>query len=191
MFHRLNRNLLRGDRCGTALESELRTGAALTALMLWVWRLPLPDWLRWLLLWLKNPHFVATVAAVIINERGEVLLFRHTYRRDLPWGLPGGWLERSEDPDKAIEREMMEEAGLTVRVLYPLIVGRDRNRRRLDVVYIARLEGGAFRPSQEVSEMRYFSAGALPVLSNHTRDIILMAMERVAQESGGEWCGIN
>lgn len=179
MFHRLNRNLLRGARRGAAVESGNRLGAALTALMLWVWRLPLPDWLRWLLLWLKNPHFLATVAAVIINERGEVLLFRHTYRRELPWGLPGGWLERNEDPDQAIEREIMEEAGLTVRVLYPLTVGRDYYRRRLDVVYIARLEGGAFRPSQEVVEMRFFAREELPALSNHTRQIILMGFERV------------
>lgn len=144
----------------------------LTRFFLWAWRAPLPDWLRWALIWLTNPKFVATVAAVVRNERGEVLLFHHTYRKQYPWGLPGGLLERNEDPALAIAREIQEESGLQVRVLGPLLITRDRRYPRLDIIYLAELAGGDFRPSQEVSQASFYPPGDLPNVSEDTRALI-------------------
>ena len=50
-----------------------------------------------------------TVGAVCVIERpdGAVLLVRHAYRRR--WGLPGGLLNRGEDPRVAAKREALEE----------------------------------------------------------------------------------
>jgi 8-oxo-dGTP diphosphatase len=146
-------------------------------LVLRLWRLPLPGFVRWGLVWLFNAKFIASVSAVVLNEAGEALLFLHTYRLDYPWALPGGWLQYGEDPALAIEREIMEESGLRVRVVRPLWVGRNHTLPSVDITFLACLEGGDFRPSLEVSEARYFPAGALPPLSAGSRALILKAVE--------------
>lgn len=144
--------------------------------LLWLWRAPFPDWLRWLFLWSIYPKYMATVAAVVLNRQGETLLFHHTYRREHPWGLPGGWLERNEEPAAAVQREIEEESGLCVRVLRPLWVGRETRRARLDIVFVAEVVGGSFRPSAEVDQAAYFSLEALPPLTRRARRLIQMAL---------------
>jgi ADP-ribose pyrophosphatase YjhB (NUDIX family) len=57
----------------------------------------------------------------IFNARGQVLLVKHVFRPLYPWGLPGGWLERGEDPARAVQRECAEELGLQVQVKQLLI----------------------------------------------------------------------
>lgn len=149
--------------------------------LLWLWRAPFPDWLRWMFLWVKYPKFVATVVAVILNERGETLLFHHTYRTEYPWGLPGGWMEFNEDPAEAVQREIEEESGLRVRVLRPLWIGSDPDRPRLDMAFLAEVEEGCFRPSDEVDQAAYFAPDAMPELTIRARRLIRTAYE-AAQE---------
>lgn len=146
-------------------------------LALWLWRAPLPGWLRALLMWTFNAKFVATVAAVLLNEQGEVLLFHHTYRRDFPWALPGGWLERGEDPELAIAREIHEEAGFSVRILRPLWVGRDKFYPRLDIVFLGQVEDGVFQASNEVDEARYFPINDMPPVGPGTLRLVQYAQE--------------
>ncbi|HEV2358378.1 MAG TPA: NUDIX hydrolase [bacterium] len=126
-----------------------------------VWRW-LPGWTRGALTWCLNAHFIVGAVAIIENGEGGVLLARHTYRRDAPWALPGGWVQRGEDPSNTIVREILEETGLTVEVLAPLAVQRE-SPRHLTIVYSARLAGGTFRASVEVSAVRFAPPGAWPV----------------------------
>lgn len=150
-------------------------------LLLWIWRLPIPDWVRLVLMTLANPRFVVTASAVVFNERGEVLLFKHTYRSGEPWGLPGGFIKRNEEPSAAVTREVEEESGLDVMVGQPLYVGRDAYFPCVNVIYTARLRGGEFRPSAEVCEARCFAFQDLPPLSPDTRRYIEMAVEEYGQ----------
>ena len=50
-------------------------------------------------------------AAVIFDDRGRVLLVRHTYGR-LNWNPPGGIALPGEEPTAAAARELEEETGL-------------------------------------------------------------------------------
>ena len=52
------------------------------------------------------------VAAVIVNDRGEVLLQRRS--DDGRWGLPGGAMEPGEEPAETLVREVREETALEV-----------------------------------------------------------------------------
>jgi 8-oxo-dGTP diphosphatase len=56
--------------------------------------------------------------ALIADGAGRVLLTREPDRRGEagPWLLPGGGVEHGEHPEQAVVREVMEEAGLRVRV---------------------------------------------------------------------------
>ena len=56
------------------------------------------------------------VAAVIVHDR-RVLLFRHVFWTAARWGLPGGGIERGEDAETAIRREVREECGLEIEIV--------------------------------------------------------------------------
>lgn len=83
--------------------------------------------LRWLLalgvrLWVPR-HHVGAVGA-IFNDTGQILLVEHIFRPHYPWGLPGGWVERGEDPAKAVRRELEEELKLQVEIKQLLLCER-------------------------------------------------------------------
>jgi ADP-ribose pyrophosphatase YjhB (NUDIX family) len=108
------------------------------------------------------PKFLVGAVAVILGEDNKVLLFRHTYRDEYPWGLPGGWLKMQESAVDAVEREIFEESGYEIRALYPLVIGGDPGQRRLDLIFLCEFAGGTFRPSGEVAEARFFAPDSLP-----------------------------
>jgi 8-oxo-dGTP pyrophosphatase MutT (NUDIX family) len=75
--------------------------------------------LRWslrLAVKLLAPRNYVGVVGVVFDQRGRVLLAEHVFRTDFAWGLPGGWLERGEDPTQAIQREIEEELNIKVQV---------------------------------------------------------------------------
>jgi 8-oxo-dGTP diphosphatase len=128
------------------------------AARLWRW---LPGWARRALLWRLNAHFLVGTVAVVRDAQGRTLIARHTYRRYAPWALPGGWVRRGEDPATAVVREILEETDLRVEVIAPLLVQRE-SPAHLTVIFAARLIGGTFRPSGEVSEVRFVDPGTYP-----------------------------
>lgn len=59
--------------------------------------------------WRFKPY--TRVVRVIIKNGNDVLLVHHAYGRDA-WGVPGGAINRNEDPKDAAVREAFEETGL-------------------------------------------------------------------------------
>ena len=155
------------------------------AWLLQLWRqLPIPKSLRWAAMWLINPKFLAGVSAVVLDEQGRVLLFKHTYRREFPWDLPSGWLERSEDPADAIVREIREESGMQVCIERPLVVKKHPHLPLVDLVFLGHLvEPVEFRPSLEVSESGFFTLETAPHIARSTRELILFAVQQVKRGS--------
>lgn len=108
-------------------------------------------------------QFLVGVTGIILNDRNEVLLFKHSYRQH-SWSLPGGYMKSGEHPREALEREIKEETGLVVSADELLKTRTDRTSARLDICYIGTLIGGEFTPSHEVSEYGFFSQDQLPLL---------------------------
>jgi 8-oxo-dGTP diphosphatase len=122
-------------------------------------------------------QFLVGVTGVIFNDKREVLLFHHTYR-DHDWGLPGGYIKATEHPKEGLEREVEEESGFIISVDERYKIRTDRDSARLDIVYIGRFIGGAFRPSHEVVEAKFFPFDALPNISKSQLLLIHKILQR-------------
>lgn len=107
--------------------------------------------------------FLVGVTGIILNDKKEVLLFKHTYRSHA-WSLPGGYLKAGEHPREALEREIKEESGLVVSIDESLKTRTDRETARLDLCYTGVFIGGEFGPTHEVSEYGFFALDKLPLL---------------------------
>jgi ADP-ribose pyrophosphatase YjhB (NUDIX family) len=143
-------------------------------------RLPTP--LRRMVVRRVAPSFTVGAMCVIERADGRVLLIRHLYRQR--WGVPGGLLERREDPRDAARREVREEVGLNVELLGEPAVNVDADPRRVDIVFRARpvndVEADDVRAlSVEVLEARWFPTNELPELQFETE----LAMQALARMS--------
>jgi 8-oxo-dGTP diphosphatase len=135
-------------------------------ILYWLWRiLPLSKSMRSCLMWLINAKFVVGTSILIQNDAGEILLFKHSYRKAIPWGFPGGYVLRGENPDQAIKRELMEESGFEIKNLKLVEVFQSREMARIEILFSGALEDNrVFAPSKEVGEARFFSTDQLPEL---------------------------
>ena len=133
-------------------------------LLLRIWRdVPFPSWLRQVFLRILNPSFMVGAMALIQDERGRVLLLEHTYRRRLPWGLPGGWLKLAESPEAGLAREVLEETGLRVRV-DGLLAAEFWGNSQLDLLYRCTVQSGTYQSSDETSRHTWLAVEQLPPL---------------------------
>jgi 8-oxo-dGTP diphosphatase len=128
------------------------------------------------------PHFSVGVVGIIEDDRRHILLFRHTYRPDTPWGLPTGFMEHGEQPIDALHREICEEAGLTVQLQKVWQVNTDANGSLLNVVFRGVVTGGSFRPSAEIEEARFFAPAEMPPLLPEQRSLIEAGLREEATD---------
>ncbi|MBI2332787.1 MAG: NUDIX domain-containing protein [Chloroflexi bacterium] len=142
-----------------------------------LWRL-LPMWVHVFVTRLTQPKFNAGVSSLIFDERGRVLLFKHTYRK-FEWGIPGGALEYKEQPIEAVVREFHEETGMQIEVIRLLRIASAREFPHLGVTYLCKITGGEFKPSHEISEMKYFNLNDLPIMLFAEKDLIRWAVKEL------------
>ncbi len=124
-----------------------------------IWRL-LPGPVRLRLIRTTQPKFTVSVAAVIIDDDRRILLLNHVLRPAASWGLPGGFIDRSEQPEDAVRREIEEETGLGMKDVSMIRV-RTVNRH-IEILFRARPEGNAEVRSREIMEVGWFALEDLP-----------------------------
>ncbi len=132
-------------------------------MLLKIWKkLSLPQPVQLLLMRFANDQFLIGVTGVIFNEKNEVLLLKHTYRK-VEWSLPGGYLKANEHPKVGLAREIMEETNFTVNVI-KIIRTQTDHKGRLDMCYFGVFVSGKFKPSEEVIEYKFVDPEKLPKL---------------------------
>ena len=104
------------------------------------------------------------VRGMVFDEGGRVLLIEHTYVHG--WHLPGGGVERDETAEEALERELVEEAGVRLAGP-PKLLGVYSNARafRGDHVLIYRIDEWSACPQTSRGEIHcvdWFDPNALP-----------------------------
>jgi 8-oxo-dGTP diphosphatase len=108
---------------------------------------------------LMHPQSVAGV--LFSPDRTAVLLIK---RRDVPiWVLPGGGIDANEPPQHAVEREILEETGFTVKA--SRLVGNYTPICRLAKqthLYECTLVSGTATLSAETSGVAFFPLDKLP-----------------------------
>lgn len=112
----------------------------------------------------KQP--IVAVAALILNDKNEVLLVRRKAEpgKDM-WSIPGGVVELGEYLYDALKREIKEETGLDIKPMKLLdifeILERDEdNKIKYHYVildYLAEKCGGVLRASSDASQARWIA----------------------------------
>ncbi len=82
----------------------------------WLQRFFLLRWILYVGVKLFSPKNHVGAVAAIFNNSGQVLLVEHVFRPYYSWGLPGGWVNKGENPAYAIQREVEEELNLKIKV---------------------------------------------------------------------------
>ena len=129
--------------------------------LVYIWKRFL-DWLQGILSRIIRPSFQVFAAAVIFNHDQQILLERLTYQEIHPWGLPGGNLNYGEEPEDAVIREVKEEIGFDVEVRKLLLAKNANAKHIFGLFYWCEIVGGQFKPTFEVSEIKYFAIDDLP-----------------------------
>ena len=106
----------------------------------------------------------------VLARGDEVLLVRGT--DDGAWTLPGGWVEVGETPSQAVEKEVLQEAGFTVRATRLLaVLNRDaRQRARFahhgwKLYFLCEVVAEGEPDGIETDAVGWFAQDALPELS--------------------------
>lgn len=124
-----------------------------------IWR-KMPRFLRTKAVRLTQAKFTVSVAAVIMNSEGKVLLLDHVLRPASGWGIPGGFINHGEQPEDALRRELREETGLElenvklfrVRVL----------KKHVEFIFTANPKGKAEVKSREILTVEWFLPENMP-----------------------------
>lgn len=108
-----------------------------------------------------------TVSALIRDDRGRILLSRRAVEPGAGlWDLLGGFLDEGEEPLEGLRRELLEETGLGIEPGeflggIPDRYGENGNWT-VNFYWAARLGSGDPRPADDVAELAWFPADALP-----------------------------
>jgi len=111
---------------------------------------------------IAHTRFTVTAGAVIFNDKGEVLLLKHRFRAGSGWGLPGGFMEKGEQPIDALRRELREEIALEVQDVEVFAARSFRKPKQVEVLFRARANAHVKSQTVEVERAEWFAIDALP-----------------------------
>ncbi len=122
--------------------------------------IPIPMSVKKKIVHFFNKKFLVAVQGIVLNDRNEILLLKHTYR-ELPWGMPGGWMDY-ESPEEAIVREVYEETSMRIKSDKIISTIYNSNPNRIDIFIKCSYIEGEFKKSAEVSDYDFFKIGSWP-----------------------------
>jgi ADP-ribose pyrophosphatase YjhB (NUDIX family) len=126
---------------------------------------------------LVEPRFTVTAGAVVTDEDGRILLLSHVFRPGSGWGIPGGFVEKGEQPEEALRRELREEVGLELERAEIAFVRTLGKQQQVEIIFRCRPRGALGRNNAEIKSARWFAPDELPPgLSKDQRELIERAL---------------
>jgi 8-oxo-dGTP pyrophosphatase MutT (NUDIX family) len=124
----------------------------------------------------KPTTVVPSANAIVVNDRGEILMIRRTDNGN--WAVPGGGLDLGESITETAVRETREETGITCEIIglvgiytnprhVILYTGNGEARQEFSIVFAARPVSGHLQPSTESSTPRWVPPAEIPGLQMH------------------------
>lgn len=123
----------------------------------------------------KANSIVVAVAAVVRNDRGQVLLIERTDNG--LWALPGGAQDIGESVTGTVCREVREETGIEVEVTglsgiysdpaHVIAYDDGEVRQEFSLCFHAKPTGGTLRSSSESKQVHWVSPDAVGRLNIH------------------------
>jgi 8-oxo-dGTP diphosphatase len=141
-----------------------------------IWR-RLPSIMRRHLSRIGQRRFTVTVAAMLFDDHDRILLLEHVFRADEGWGVPGGFINRAENPEAALRRELREEIGIEIDDVKMIVSRTLGTLKQVEIYFRARVIGDPKPSSFEIKSAQWFALDQLPrELSNDQRRLIERAM---------------
>ena len=97
-----------------------------------------------------NPTHLVSVAALVTNDRGEILLVKSPWRG---WEYPGGLIEPGETFQNALKREVREESGVEIEITGFVGICKNVEKDIVNIDFTARYVSGTLRTSEESTEV--------------------------------------
>ncbi len=115
--------------------------------------------------WLLSRGMTLGVRCAAFDVDGRICLVKHTYTPG--WHLPGGGVEPGETALQAVAKELVEEAGITLREapeLFGVYANQAASRRDHVLVYTARNwhQTLPLLPTREIAEIGMYDPAGLP-----------------------------
>ena len=146
-----------------------------------VWR-RLPSGLKRWTISASHARFAVTAGAIITDDHGRVLLLKHRFRPGSGWGIPGGYIEKGEQPEDALRRELREEAGLELESVAVMTTRTFKKPQQVEIVFVCRAAGVPDQLNYEILKAQWFSANELPAsLPKDQSELIKEALDHGAQ----------
>ena len=140
-----------------------------------IWR-AIPSRLRLVVVRATQKKFTASVGVIVTNSAGKVLLLEHVLRPASGWGIPGGFIDRGEQPENAARRELREETGIALENLEMLRV----RIIKLHIEFLFRAESNdvAEVKSREIKSLGWFTVEEMPAEMNRVQKSIVRKVLR-------------
>lgn len=125
---------------------------------------------------LSRPRYTVGAVGVVINEAEEILIVEHVFHPKIPWGLPGGWVDRSEALSNTVVREFAEELELEITTEAVIHVEiPPRRGHHIDIAYLCHAKGTVGTLSRELLDYRWVALKDLPPLPNFHQQAVQKA----------------
>ncbi|WP_098746263.1 NUDIX domain-containing protein [Paenibacillus sp. EZ-K15] len=102
---------------------------------------------------MNPPKHIVSAAAIVINEKNELLLIKGPRRG---WEMPGGQVEVGESLSRAAIRETKEESGIDIEIIKFCGIFQNVGNSICNTLFLAKPIGGELIQSSESLESGFF-----------------------------------
>lgn len=99
-----------------------------------------------------EPTHLVSIAALVTNVQGEILLVKSPWRG---WEYPGGLIEPGETFQEALHREVREESGVEIEITGFVGICKNVERNIVNIDFTARYVSGELQTSEESTEVAW------------------------------------